>query len=442
MSGAVQQLLDRFVAVDCEASRHAEAQTQGDAFAVIARSVDGLIACSGAPTEVEQQQLSDSANAVNHTASNRRAERGRLDAALHEPRIGREHALDLTSDSTGRSSFVDHDLDDLGHSCDASEMSRRTIAGFTVATVGLGCNNFGTRLDDRATTAVVHAALDAGVDLFDTAEVYGNGLSETFLGAALGRRRDDVIIATKFGFATDDQGVTGGHPDRVRESIDASLRRLDTDWIDIFQLHRPDPHVPLHDTLGALDEQVVKGKVRAVGVSDFDADLLGEAHDVAAERNLQPIATVQHRFSVLHTSPLDEIGPACAELDIGLLPYFPLESGLLTGKVTTSGPPAGSRLHTMDADRRRRFIDDHRIDRARVLASYASRHGRTLLELAISWLLHHDVVPSVISGATTAEQVRANVAAAGWAMTDDIVGEIAEIVAVAPPRSSERDDHA
>ena len=312
-------------------------------------------------------------------------------------------------------------------------MTRRTIADFEVAPVGLGCNNFGSRLDDRDSAAVVHAALDAGVDFFDTADVYGRGASETFLGEALGRRRHDVVVATKFGYATDDDGVTGGHPDRVRSSVDASLRRLGTDWIDLFQLHRPDPHVPVHETLGALHEQVVKGKVRAIGVSDMDADALGEAVEVADDRGFAPVATVQHHLSVLERRALDDVEPACRELGVGLVPYFPLESGLLTPKVDRSGPPAGSRLDRMPAERRAEFVDEHRLDRVHVLASYASRHGRTILELAISWLLSFETVPSVICGAMTPDQVRQNVAAGGWPMDTDILGEIAEIVAVPAP---------
>ena len=312
-------------------------------------------------------------------------------------------------------------------------MSRRTIADFDVAPVGLGCNNFGSRLDERDTATVVHAALDAGIDFFDTADVYGSGASETYLGAALGRRRHDVIVATKFGYATDDQGVTGRHPSRVRESVDASLRRLGTDWIDLFQLHRPDPHVPVHETLGALHEQVVKGKVRAIGLSDADADLLGEYADTATGRGFTPVATVQHHLSVLERRALDEVVPACGELGIGLIPYFPLESGLLTPKVDRSGPPAGSRLDRMPEERRARFVDDHRLERVQILASYASRHGRSILELAVSWLLHLDEVPTVICGAMNADQVRQNASAASWQMDADIVGEIAEIVAVAPP---------
>ncbi|NOX31220.1 MAG: aldo/keto reductase [Actinobacteria bacterium] len=308
-------------------------------------------------------------------------------------------------------------------------MDTRTIGPLTVSTIGLGCNNFGTRLDAEQTQAVVHRALDVGVNFFDTADMYGDGVSEEYLGQALKGRRDEVTVASKFGASVIDKGLTGGHPDFVRKAIDRSLRRLNTDWIDLYQLHVPDAKVPLADTLGALHELVIAGKVRVIGCSNFDADLLGAADQASTDRNLTHFASVQNRFSVLHHEPVDEVLPACAELGVGFLPFFPLESGLLTGKVGPAGPPPGTRLHTMDEERRARFLDDERIDRVRILASYASDHDRSILELAISWLLNHAEVRSVIAGASNPAQIAANSSAGTWTMNDTVRGEIAEIVA-------------
>lgn len=307
-------------------------------------------------------------------------------------------------------------------------MELRKIGDLDVTVVGVGCNNFGMRIDADQTTSVVHAALDAGINFFDTADMYGETLSEQFLGAALKGQRDDVIIASKFGMAGVDEGMTGGSPEWIEIAIDASLRRLDTDWIDLYQLHCPDAQVPLVETLGALNELVVAGKVREIGCSNFDADLMGEADETATDRSLAQFRSVQNRYSVLHREPEDSVLAACEELDVAFLPFFPLESGLLTGKVGADGPPPGSRLAVMPEERRSNFMDDERLDRVRVLASYADRHGRTILELAMSYLSSQPQVASVIAGATSAEQIATNSTACGWAMTDDEIGEIREIV--------------
>lgn len=307
-------------------------------------------------------------------------------------------------------------------------METRKIGQLDVSLVGIGCNNFGMRIDEDQTKAVVHAALDAGVNFFDTADIYGDTLSEQYMAPALADQRDSVVIATKFGMGGMDEGLTGGDPEWVRTAIDNSLRRLQVDHIDLYQLHCPDPKVPLADTMGALHELVVAGKVREIGCSNFDSDLLGESAETADEKNLTRFCSVQNRYSVLHPEPEESVLAACAELDVAFLPFFPLESGLLTGKVGADGPPAGSRLAVMPEERRSNFMDDDRLDRVRVLTSYADDHGRTILELAMSYLSSQPQVASVIAGATTPEQIRTNAGACGWAMSDDEIGEIREIV--------------
>ncbi len=307
-------------------------------------------------------------------------------------------------------------------------METRKIGQLDVSLVGLGCNNFGMRIDQDQTKAVVHAALDAGVNFFDTADIYGDTLSEEYLGAALHGQRDNVVIASKFGMGGMDEGLTGGSPEWIGRAIDNSLRRLDVDVIDLYQLHQPDPKVPLAETMGALHELVVAGKVREIGSSNFDADLMGEADETATDRGFTPFRSVQNRYSVLHREPESAVLDACTELGVAFLPFFPLESGLLTGKVGADGPPAGTRLAVMAEEGRARFLSDERVDRVRVLTSYASNHGRTILELAMSYLSSQPQVASVIAGATSADQIAANVGACGWVMTADELGEIREIV--------------
>ena len=309
-------------------------------------------------------------------------------------------------------------------------MKHRKLGNIDVSVIGLGCNNFGMRLDEADTAKVVHAALDAGVNFFDTADVYGNGLSEEYLGKALKGQRDDVVIATKFGAYDVPETLTGGHPEWIKKAVDNSLRRLGADWIDLYQHHFPDAKVPVADTLGALNDLVVAGEVRHIGCSNCGADLLGESNEVSNDRGFARFASVQNRFSVLHSEPLPDVIPACEELGLAFLPYFPLESGLLTGKVTPQGPPEGSRLAAMPEERKEMFLADWQLDRTRVLTSYASNHGRSILELAFGYLLAHAPVSSVIAGATRVDQIVANAAADGWEMTPDELGEISEIVKV------------
>jgi aryl-alcohol dehydrogenase-like predicted oxidoreductase len=299
-------------------------------------------------------------------------------------------------------------------------METRTIGGLEVSVVGLGCNNFGGRLDDARTRRVIDAAIEAGITLFDTADNYGGSLSETFIGRALQGRRDRVVLATKFGGWDQVSGrETGGSAANVRASIEASLRRLDTDRIDLFQLHTPDAGTPIAETLGALDELVREGKVREIGCSNMTAAQLREA-DAAASAGAARFVSLQNELSLLAR---DDLGDGLAEaerLGVAYLPYFPLASGLLTGKIRRDEPvPSGSRIAGWPADRRDATLTDAVFDRLEALTRFAEERGHTILELAFAWLLAQEPVASVIAGATSAEQVRANVAAGGWRLTAD-----------------------
>ena len=270
-----------------------------------------------------------------------------------------------------------------------------------VSRVGLGCNNFGRRLDRKRTRQVVEAALDAGNTFFDTAESYGDGDSERFLGAALGERRSEAVVATKFGWAPGD--LPGGSPERVRVAIEGSLRRLGTEVVDLYYYHRPDGVTPLAETLGAMQELVAAGKVRRLGLSNVDVSLLREAETAGVE-----VVAVQNRYSLVHRDDEDAVLPFCREHGLGYVPYFPLESGLLTGKYRRGEPaPKGSRLAGGG-------LRDGQFDDVERLEERAAALGCTLLELAIGGLASVDGIASVIAGATTPEQVRANAAAGAW----------------------------
>ena len=288
-------------------------------------------------------------------------------------------------------------------------MQTRTLGSLTVSVVGIGCNNFGGRLDQDGTTAVVTAALDAGVTLFDTADIYGGTRSEEMLGVALGSRRSEAVIATKFGMPIDDQR-RGAHPDYVARACEDSLRRLGIETIDLYQLHAPDASVPIADTLGALGALVTAGKVREVGCSNFSADQLREARAAGGP----PFVSVQNQYSLLWRSPeTDGVLAACDELSMGFLPYYPLANGLLTGKVRPGEPvPAGTRLASMPAERSAHWLSDELTSRVGDLLSLADEIETPLLTLAFSWLLSHPEVSSVIAGCSNPDQVRANVAAA------------------------------
>jgi aryl-alcohol dehydrogenase-like predicted oxidoreductase len=299
-------------------------------------------------------------------------------------------------------------------------MDHRPLGSLRVSVVGIGCNNFGMRIDDAATRRVVDAALDAGVNFFDTADIYGATKSEEFLGRALAGRRDRAIVATKFGMAVDEQRK-GARPEYVRQACEDSLRRLGTAYIDLYQLHQPDPNVPIADTLGAMDSLVKAGKVREIGCSNFSAEQLDEAAR-ATKPGAARFVSVQNEYSLLHREPEKSVLPACERLNLAFLPYFPLASGLLTGKFEPGRPaPPDSRLSLSWTSR---FTTDTNVHVTEALKAFASRRGHTLLELAFSWLLSRMPVASVIAGATSPEQVRANAAAAKWTLTKEDLAEV------------------
>jgi aryl-alcohol dehydrogenase-like predicted oxidoreductase len=297
-----------------------------------------------------------------------------------------------------------------------------------VSAVGLGCNNFGVRLDRAATARVVHAALDAGITLFDTADIYGNrGASETLLGEALGARRKDIALVTKFGLPMDDSGRRqGGSRRYVLEAVEASLRRLNTDWIDVYYYHRPDPNTPFEETLRALDELVRAGKVRQIGCSNFSAAQMDEAQRVAHAKNLVPFVVTQDQYSLLAREVERDLLPAIETHRLALLPYFPLASGMLSGKYRLGRPmPAGTRLSNPRYSDR--VLNDDNLRIVERLEQFCAARGRTLLQLAFGWLLTKPVVASVISGASTPEQVVQNAGAVGWQLGAAEVAEVDRI---------------
>jgi len=304
-------------------------------------------------------------------------------------------------------------------------METRKIGSLDVTVVGLGGNNFGGRVDLEGTHAVVDAALDEGINFIDTADGYGGGKSEEFLGTVLGGRRREVVLATKFGMEVDRQR-RGARPAYVRQACDASLRRLRTTWIDLYQLHQPDPETPIADTLGALDELVRAGKVREIGCSNFSAQQIREAN-AAVRPGAARFVSVQNEFSLLHHEPEREVLPECEKLGPAFIPYFPLASGLLTGKYTGAGSaPAQSRL-AEPTRFRERFVNDRNVRIVKKLEEFAELRGHTLLALAFCWLLAHPVVASVIAGATKPAQVAANANAVEWTLTQDELAEVDRI---------------
>jgi aryl-alcohol dehydrogenase-like predicted oxidoreductase len=302
-------------------------------------------------------------------------------------------------------------------------MKTRKIGSLDVSVVGLGCNNFGRRLDAERTALVVNTAIDAGVTLFDTADIYGGTQSEVFLGKALGARRDEIVLATKFGMPIG--GVPGGaSPAYIRASVENSLRRLGTDRIDLYQLHEPDPTVPIAETLDALYELVRAGKVREIGCSNFTLAQLREA-EAATPPDRAGFASVQNELSLLHRLDVDDVLPECAAKRIAYLPYFPLAGGMLTGKYQgEAGASAVGRLST-GGELSDRFRAPANVALVDALTALAQGYGHSLLELAFAWLLSFPAVASVIAGATTPEQVRANVAAAAWDLGEVELREIA-----------------
>jgi aryl-alcohol dehydrogenase-like predicted oxidoreductase len=287
-------------------------------------------------------------------------------------------------------------------------METRSLGQLQVPVVGLGCNNFGGRIDEAATRAVVDAAIDAGVTFFDTADIYGDaGGSETLLGRTLGTRRDTIVLATKFGKSMGDGEERRGSATYVVTAVEASLRRLRTDRIDLLQHHEMDPATPVEETVGAVAKLVQAGTVRAYGTSNYSPERMRETARVAAELGV-PYVSEQGHYSWLARDAERELIPACEEIGLGFIPYFPLANGLLTGKVRRDrAPEQGTRLHG-------REIADADLDEVERLAAWGERHGVSLLEIAIGGLLAQHVVASVIAGATKPEQVRANAAAGAW----------------------------
>ncbi|MFF5080724.1 aldo/keto reductase [Actinoplanes sp. NPDC000266] len=311
-----------------------------------------------------------------------------------------------------------------------SEMSYRRLgtSGLVVSVVGIGCNNFGRKLDADGTREVVDAAFDTGITLFDTADIYGtpHGASEECLGAALKGRRDEVVLATKFGMNMEglngnDFGARGSRRYIVR-AVEASLRRLETDYIDLYQIHEPDPRTPIEETLSALDDLVRSGKVRYLGNSNFAGYQIADADWTARAAGLTPFISAQNRYSLLQRDVESEVVPACEHYGLGLLPFFPLDSGLLSGKYRRGEKPAaGTRL---SQDRYQRFLDAADWDKIEALSSYGAERGHSLLDVAIAGLASRPAVASVIAGATSAEQVQANAAAGAWELSADDVAAL------------------
>ena len=294
-------------------------------------------------------------------------------------------------------------------------MKTRPIGSLHASVVGLGCNNFGRRLDLSDTRRVLDAAIDAGVTFLDTADLYGGTDSERFMGEALKGRRDQVVIATKFGHPANEHAPGGARPEDVRTALEASLKRLQTDRIDLYQLHMPDADVPVSETLGALAEAVTAGQVREVGCSNFSAAQLREAEEAAAGAGAR-FVSVQNEYSMLKREPEGEVLPACQQLGVAFLPYFPLLSGILTGKYRKGQPlPQGTRVS--GSDRWQSMLTDGVLDLVEELSRFARDSGHELIDLAFAYLLAHGPVASVIAGATSPEQVRRNAQAGSWELS-------------------------
>jgi aryl-alcohol dehydrogenase-like predicted oxidoreductase len=310
-------------------------------------------------------------------------------------------------------------------------MKHRTLgaSGLKVSLVGLGCNNFGLRIDAEASRVVIHKALDLGITLFDTADVYGHrGGSETMLGQFLGARRKDIVLASKFGNAMDEAGTLKGASRRyIMSAVEASLARLKTDWIDVYQLHHPDPATPLEETLRALDDLIRQGKIRYIGVSTITAWQLVDMQWTARHHGLNRLVSCETEYNLLARGAERDLVPAMRAHGIGMLPYYPLASGFLTGKYKRGAPlPQGARLANAKryADM---YINDASFDVLEGLEAFCKQRGRSMLELAFSWLVARPAVASVIAGATRPEQLEANVKAAGWELTAQEIAEIDQI---------------
>jgi aryl-alcohol dehydrogenase-like predicted oxidoreductase len=309
------------------------------------------------------------------------------------------------------------------------EFRRLGMSGLKVSEVGLGCNNFGMRIDQAGTDSVASAAIEAGVTFFDTADVYGAKQSEVMLGKALAGKRHEVVVATKFAMPTGaGPGERGGSRGYVVNALEASLKRLGTDYIDLYQMHSPDAETPVEETLRALDDAVRAGKVRYLGNSNFSGWQIADADWTARREHLNRFVSAQNNFSLLERNVEREVVPACEHFGLGILPFFPLASGLLSGKYTRGeAPPEGTRLAAW-GPRGAEALNDKAFAKLDALGEYGQARGHTMLELAFGWLLGHRAVASVIAGATRPEQVKANASAAAWRLSPDEVAEVTALV--------------
>ena len=304
-------------------------------------------------------------------------------------------------------------------------------SGLRVSLVGLGCNNFGMRLDLEQTRAVVDRAFDLGITLFDTADMYGGrGGSETQLGKILGHRRKDIVLASKFGMAMSDDGTKIGASRRyIMSAVEDSLRRLKTDWIDLYQLHQPDPLTPLDETMQALDDLVTQGKIRYIGCSNLPSWQVVESQWISKSMRLNRFVSCQDEYNILNRNVEAELIPAMQKYGCGLLPYFPLASGLLTGKYKRTEMPEGARLTDMPTFANRIYLTDENFDIVDNLNEFAHKTGHSILELAFGWMASRPTTASIIAGATKPEQIDANVAAVNWVLSQSEIDEVDKISA-------------
>jgi aryl-alcohol dehydrogenase-like predicted oxidoreductase len=301
-------------------------------------------------------------------------------------------------------------------------------SGLLVSTVGLGTNNFGGRSDLEQTRAVIHRALDQGITLFDTADVYGGGKSEQFIGEVLGPRRKDVVIATKFASPTGDSPYQrGGSRRYIFEAVERSLKRLQTDYIDLYQMHRPDPETPILETLQALDDLVKQGKVRYIGHSNFASWQIVNAQWTAQTEHLTRPISAQHEYSLLNRELQSEILPAIGAMNLGLLPYFPLAGGFLTGKYHKDNMPAGARLTNGTTQLATRILNDENFERVGRLEDFSEDHGHSMVDLAFGWLLTQPEISSVIAGASKPDQIDQNVVAGSTRLTADEMAALGKL---------------
>jgi aryl-alcohol dehydrogenase-like predicted oxidoreductase len=315
-----------------------------------------------------------------------------------------------------------------------SELETRAIGGgvLQATVVGLGCNNFGRRVDAQGTARVVHAALEEGITFFDTADLYGNGQSEEMLGAALKGRRDSAVIATKFGHQALGPERSGGSRRRIRIAVEDSLRRLGTDWIDLYQMHTPDPETPLEETLETLTELVSEGKIRCAGSSNLAGWQIADADWIARTRGLTRFVSAQNEYSLLDRAVEEAVIPACAHFDVGMIPYSPLANGLLTGKHRRGQAPVpGTRLAAVPGADPSRWLTDRNFDIVEALEAFAAERRVSVLDVAIGGLAAQPQVVSVIAGATTPEQAQANARAGRWRPS---AADLEELDRIAPRR--------